>query len=285
MQTHTQNHKDSRCVTLASPRNLYNYLLLHIYEKFGKREKDLFEFCFRDDLPCSVLESGDPLKWFKTLEQRGKLSWNDVNSMVDFLKQASCDDLVSAARHYQARIGVIQFFQRHLQAKLPKFCLDDKLKKKWGSEQQLPNDYFDRCEEFFFRQNSDESRDQVRCLFSKGVVLLVNSCSGPSSDSVQSACFKLLYLADLFYKRFKKMIVDDKELLNIKPSRITKLSALGNRRRMSGRRRRRSPEPVEVRLQLSYRSEVIYHYNVLLMCMSLQLVILTSLLGWGMGVL
>ena len=123
MQTHAQNHKDSRCVTLVSPRNLYDYLLLYIYEKFGKREKDLFEFCFRDDLPCSVLESGDPLKWFKTLEQQGKLSWNDVNFLVDFLKQASCGDLVSAARHYQARIRIIQFFQRHLQAKLPKFCL------------------------------------------------------------------------------------------------------------------------------------------------------------------
>jgi hypothetical protein len=124
MQTQIQNHKDrSRCVTLASPKNLYDNLLLHINEKFGKDEKDRFEFWFRNDLPCSVLESRNLLKCFQTLEKRGKLSWNDVNFLVDFLKKASCDDLVSVARHYQARIRVIRFFQRHLQANLPELCL------------------------------------------------------------------------------------------------------------------------------------------------------------------
>jgi hypothetical protein len=94
--------------------------------------------------------------------------------------------------------------------------VDDKFNEKRGSEQELPKHYLKRCQELFRRtQNRDESRNKVRRLFSEGVVLLVNSCSGPSSESsVQSACFKLLYLADLFYKRFKLMIVDDKELVS-----------------------------------------------------------------------
>jgi hypothetical protein len=94
--------------------------------------------------------------------------------------------------------------------------VDDKFNEKRGSEQELPKHYLKRCQELFRRklQNRDVSRNQVRRLFSEGVVLLVNSCSGPSSDSVQSACFKLLYLADLFYKTFKLMIVDDKELVS-----------------------------------------------------------------------
>ena len=55
----------------------------------------------------------------------------------------------------------------------------------------------------------------VRSLFSKGVVLLAKSCSSmPSSNGLQSVCLKLLYLADLFYDRFKAMIVDDEELVS-----------------------------------------------------------------------
>lgn len=118
-----QNHEDLRCVTFPSPMNLYDDFLLQIDGKFGKREMDVFEFLFRRDLPRSVLESREPLKWFQTLEQRGKLSWNDVNSLVDFFKNALFNDLVSEGCDYQARVGVIQFFQKYLQANLPEFCL------------------------------------------------------------------------------------------------------------------------------------------------------------------
>ena len=89
------------------------------------------------------------------------------------------------------------------------------MNEKWCSEQELPKHYLKRCQDLFRQtQNYDESRNHVRCLFSKGILLLVNSCRPSSSDRVQSACLKLLYLADLFYKRFKKMIVTDKELVS-----------------------------------------------------------------------
>ncbi|CAB4033271.1 Hypothetical predicted protein [Paramuricea clavata] len=158
---------------------------------------------------------------------------------------------------------------------------DDKFNEKRSSEQELPKHYLKKCQELFRKQNRDESRNKVRRLFSEGVVLLVNSCSGPSSDSVQSACFKLLYLADLFYKRFKLIIVDDKELLDIKPYLHNgKFSARDNRRRKPVTQRRRSSVPVEFQQQLYHRrgSREVIEYHVRL-CMSFILGVFTTLLG------
>ncbi len=123
MQAQIQNHKDLRCERLASPKKLYDNLLMHIYKELGEEEKNVFQFSFRSDLPWSVLESRDPLKWFRELEHQGKLSWNDVSSLIEFLKEASRDELISKARNYQARIKIIGFFQKYLQVNLPELCL------------------------------------------------------------------------------------------------------------------------------------------------------------------
>ena len=119
----SQIKQNERCVTLESPRKLYDNLLLNVYGNIGEKEKNVFEFSFRDDLSSSDLESRDPLKWFRILERRGKLSWTDVDSLVHYLKEASLESLVSQARHYQARVRVIIFFQRYLQESLPRFRL------------------------------------------------------------------------------------------------------------------------------------------------------------------
>lgn len=114
---------NSKCVTLESPKKLYDKLLILTKENFGNQEKEVFEFCFRGVLPCAVLETHQPFKWFQCLEQRGKLSWMDISSLLDFFEEASIHNLVSPAKHYQARIKVIRFLQRHLQVKLPEMCL------------------------------------------------------------------------------------------------------------------------------------------------------------------
>lgn len=89
--------------------------------------------------------------------------------------------------------------------------VDDKLKEKWCSEQKLPKNYLKRCQELLRgTQDYDVSLNYLRSLFSKGIVILAKSCS---NDDLQLACFKLLYMADLFYERFRKVIVDDGELV------------------------------------------------------------------------
>jgi hypothetical protein len=121
MQAEIQNYKG--CLKLASPRKLYDSLLVRVSKKFGEEEKNVFQFSFRGELPWSVLESRDPLNWFRHLEQQGKLSWNDVNSLIEFFKEALCHELVSEVRNYKARFEIIGFFQKHLQENLPKMCI------------------------------------------------------------------------------------------------------------------------------------------------------------------
>ena len=53
----------------------------------------------------------------------------------------------------------------------------------------------------------------VHCLFSKGFHLLVDSCRS-CNDDVHLACLKLLYLANLFYNRFKEMVVKSPQLVS-----------------------------------------------------------------------
>lgn len=115
--------KNSRCKTLESPKKLYDKLLLLTNDKFGNKERDVFAFSFRDILPYAVLEARNPLKWFQSLEQRGKLSWKDISSLVDFFEEASIHYLVSSAQDYQARIKIISFLQKHLEVKLPEIRL------------------------------------------------------------------------------------------------------------------------------------------------------------------
>ena len=88
------------------------------------------------------------------------------------------------------------------------------MNEKWSFEQGLPKHYLKRCHELFRgTQNIDESVNRIRCLFSKGVILLANSCSTPTGDGEQLACLKLLYMANQFYTRFKDIIIADKELV------------------------------------------------------------------------
>ncbi|XP_028405355.1 uncharacterized protein LOC114527851 [Dendronephthya gigantea] len=277
----SQIKQNGRCGTLESPRKLYDSLLLNVYGKIGEREKDVFEFSFRNDLSSSDLESRNPLKWFRILERRGKLSWTDVESLVHYLKEASLDSLASQARHYQARVRVIKFFQRYLQESLPGIRLDDKLNDKWCSEENLPKHYLKRCQELLRgAQDYDISLNYLRSLFSKGMVILVKSCS--TNDS-QSACFKLLYLADLFYQRFKGVIVADKELLNIKPLSSGKFVSLDGRGRTPVVLRRRSSVQVEVFQQFIQRRGL-HEFNMsftVLMCVILPLagLVTSSVLG------
>ena len=119
MQAQIRKYKESRCLKLASPRKLYDSLLIRISKEFGEEDKNIFQFSFRKDLPWSILESRDPLNWFRHLERQEKLSWNDVSSLIEFLKEASCGELASEVQNYQARIKIINFFQKHLQEKLP----------------------------------------------------------------------------------------------------------------------------------------------------------------------
>lgn len=79
----------------------------------------------------------------------------------------------------------------------------------------MPKHFLKRCRGLFHgTENIDESVNRIRCLFSKGVVLLANSCSTPTEDGEQLACLKLLYLANQFYTRFKEIIIADKELVS-----------------------------------------------------------------------
>ncbi|XP_028405274.1 uncharacterized protein LOC114527781 [Dendronephthya gigantea] len=227
---------------LDSPGKLYDYLLISLSQRFNERDKDVFQFSFRYILPMQVLETQKPLKWFQSLEHRMELSWRNVNSLVGFLKEASRDELLSVIRDYQARIGIIKFFQKHLQAKFPEIRLKEELKRKWSSKNNLAKNYLRKCRKMLRESdlpiNSDLSINRVRSLFSKGVILLVKSCSPicspPSSDASHLVCLKLLYLADLFYDRFKGMIIDHEELLNIKPLPSGKFLALDNRSLIRG---------------------------------------------------
>ena len=115
--------KHSKCVTLESPKRLYDKLLIHTDENFGNKEKEVFEFSFRSVLPCAVLETRNSFEWFRCLEQRGKLSWMDISSLTEFFEEASIKVLVSSAQEYQAKIKIIRFLQRHLQVKLPEIRL------------------------------------------------------------------------------------------------------------------------------------------------------------------
>ena len=96
--------------------------------------------------------------------------------------------------------------------------IDNELKKKWASEPELPKHFLMKCHKLLHvTQNFDESTNHVRCLFSKGVLLLVNSCRhcrATCCDDVLTVCHKLLYLSNLFYNRFGEMIVEDKDLVS-----------------------------------------------------------------------
>ncbi|XP_028405346.1 uncharacterized protein LOC114527842 [Dendronephthya gigantea] len=286
MQAELQ-HRHSRCETLASPRKLYDNLLVHISQKFDNREKVLFEFSFRHDMPMRVLETQEPLKWFRCLEQQMRLSWNDVNCLVDFLEEASLEELLTVARDYQARITVITFFQKHLQAKFPELRLSNKLQEKWYSKQNLPKNYLRRCRKLLRGRgvNRDLSINCVRSLFSKGVVLLVKSCSPvlPSSNGLQSVCLKLLYLADLFYHRFKAMIIDNDEMLNIKLLPSGKFFAHDNRiltRKSVNPKVRPDHEMPAVQQEISHRrsSREVFEFHVRL-CFTFLLGLFSSLQG------
>ncbi|XP_028405287.1 uncharacterized protein LOC114527794 [Dendronephthya gigantea] len=219
--------KELRIVTLESPKKLYDNFLLCVHDNIGKKEKDILEFSFRDDLPRSILESRNPLKYFEILEQRGKLSCTDIGSLVNYLKEASLYSLLSEARYYQARIRVIGFFQKYLQECLQEVRLDDKLNEKWCSEQKIPENYLKKCQELLRGlQDYDITLNHLRSLFCKGIVILAKSCS---SKDPQLACSKLLYMADLFYLRFREVIVDDEELLNIQPLSSGKFLSLDYR--------------------------------------------------------
>ena len=124
MQAQIRISKESRCLKLASPRKLCDSLLVRLSKEFGEEEKKVFKFSFRRDVPKSILESRDPLNWFCHLEQQGNLSWNDVSSLIEFLKDASRGELVSEVQNYQARVKIIGFLKKHLQEKLPELmCL------------------------------------------------------------------------------------------------------------------------------------------------------------------
>ena len=124
--------KNPKCKTLESPRKIYDKFLFFTNDKFGEREKEAFAFGFRNELPYAVLETRNPLMWFQRLEQRGKLSWKDISTLVDFFDEASFHDLESLAQHYQARIKVISFLQKHLQEKLPEMSLGRISNKKYS---------------------------------------------------------------------------------------------------------------------------------------------------------
>ena len=87
--------------------------------------------------------------------------------------------------------------------------VDDELDRKWRrSEEELPEEYLMKCRKLFVEKPNCD----VHCLLSKGVVLLTNSCRS-SNDGVHSTCLKLLHLANLFYNRFRKILVENQQLV------------------------------------------------------------------------
>ena len=46
----SQIKQNERCVTLESPRKLYDSLLLDVYGNIGEKEKNVFQFLFRNYL-------------------------------------------------------------------------------------------------------------------------------------------------------------------------------------------------------------------------------------------
>ena len=87
--------------------------------------------------------------------------------------------------------------------------VDDELDRKWRrSEEELPEEYLMKCRKLFVEKPNCD----VQCLLSKGVVLLTNSCRS-SNDGVHSTCLKLLHLANLFYNRFRKIVVENQQLV------------------------------------------------------------------------
>ena len=281
MQTQTtENRIDSKCARLVSPRRRYDRLLVHLYEEFDEERIKLFQLLFRDALPSSTLEEPNPLNWFCELERRRKLSWRNVDSLSEFLEDISHNLLLSKVCNYQAIITITQFFLKNLQQKLPQLCLDSELDRKWKrseEEQVLPESYSMKCNELLCgEQNCD-----VHCLFSKGFHLLVDSCRS-CNDDAHLACLKLLYLANLFYNRFKEMVVKSPQLLKFKPLPDGECFC-GNRQRTPVTSERRNYELVHQHL-LSHRygsSEVVsMHGRNLIFCLIASLFgVLPSLIG------
>ena len=91
--------------------------------------------------------------------------------------------------------------------------IDEGFNQKFESVENVPKHYKKRCQELLRGiHDSDVSVNNLRCLFSKGVNVLVNSCSHHTTDP-NLAGLKLLHLADLFYNSFKEIIVEVKDLV------------------------------------------------------------------------
>ena len=103
---------------MESPRRSYDVLLLRIKENLAEREMNDLEFALRSDLPTTVLEVRNPLKWFRELEKRCLLSLDDLSRLENALGLAHLNFLLEDVRRFQAKRRVVMFFQK---------CVEDKI--------------------------------------------------------------------------------------------------------------------------------------------------------------
>lgn len=118
-----ETKQSSKCTQLESPKRSYDALLFHINYNFGEKEKDDFEFAFRNDLPRNILEDRNPLKWFNELERREMLSPDDLSRLENFLQLVSLNLLLKDVRCYTARRKIVLYFQGKLERQVHGLCL------------------------------------------------------------------------------------------------------------------------------------------------------------------
>ena len=79
----------------------------------------------------------------------------------------------------------------------------------------LSRDFLKKCEELFRRiDNRKITVKFLQSLLPRGMTLLVNSCRPAYSYDVDSVAMKILYLSEIFIKRFRKTIIRHKDMVS-----------------------------------------------------------------------
>ncbi|XP_046842763.1 uncharacterized protein LOC124436830 [Xenia sp. Carnegie-2017] len=137
--------------------------------------------------------------------------------------------MVSRVDDYETKISILIFFKQHLMKLEQMDKLDEELDKKWRKTINPPLDFERGIANLLGEVKScNATRNKIRCCFSKGVAFLKKSCF---EDDVTLASFKLLFLTEEYYSKFKNRLIDDEQILNIEPLSSGKFQALDRSRR------------------------------------------------------
>ena len=93
--------------------------------------------------------------------------------------------------------------------------LDETFSQPCVLNKELSRNLLKRCEELF--RGIDNGKVMpvkvLHNLMTRGVKLLINSCR-PYSHDVHSVAMKVLYLSDIVIKRFRKTIIEHKDMVS-----------------------------------------------------------------------